>query len=109
MTARPWGVTELREESIRTCPHCGTACAVNTGARECPCCGQGYGAQGAVDHLPLPDDDARFAPAALAAAGAVALVVVVAAVVSVWALVVVALGAAVALAVMFAARRGADA
>src|SRR4051794_31409422 len=99
-------MTELREEAIRSCPHCGSACAVDPGARECPCCGQGYGAQGAVDHLPLPDDDARFAPAAFAAAAGVALVVVVAAVVSVWALVVAALCGALAAAVFLAARRG---
>jgi hypothetical protein len=102
-------MTELREETIRSCPHCGTACAVGPGARECPCCGQGYGAQSAVDHLPLPDDDARFAPAAFGAAAAVALVVVVAAVVSVWALIVVAIAAALAGAVFVAARRGAGA
>jgi hypothetical protein len=62
--------------SVRDCPHCGAACECAAGARECPCCGQPYAAQGMVDHLPLPDDDARLAPVPLLVAAAVALLVV---------------------------------
>ena len=64
------------ETSLRECPHCGAACSCAPGGRECPACGQGYGSQGMVDHLPLPDEDARLAPLPLLIAGAVALVVV---------------------------------
>jgi hypothetical protein len=98
-------MAETREDAIRQCPHCGSACAVGPGARECPCCGQGYGAQGLADHLPLPDDDARFAPAALAAAAVVALIVVAAVALTPWALVALGVTAAIVLAVLATARR----
>src|SRR4051794_41985663 len=68
-------MAETREAPIRECPHCGSSCAVGPGARECPCCGQGYGAQGLADHMLVPDEDAHFAPAALAALAVVALIV----------------------------------
>ena len=95
----------MPDEPIRQCPHCGSACAVAPGARECPCCGQGYGAQGLVDHLPLPDDDARFAPAAFAAAAAVALIVVAAVAITVWALVAVVLAGVLVVAIVATMRR----
>jgi hypothetical protein len=74
---------------VRSCPHCGCAVAAVPGARECPCCGQGYGAQGLVDHLPVAEENVSFAPAGLAAAAAVALAVVAAVALGVWALLVV--------------------
>jgi hypothetical protein len=64
------------ETALRECPHCGSACECAPGGRECPCCGQAYAAQGMVDHLPLPDDDARLAPVPLLAAAVFALIVV---------------------------------
>ena len=97
-------MAETREAPIRECPHCGSSCAVGPGARECPCCGQGYGAQGLADHLPVPDEDARFAPAALAALAVVALVVA-AVVVTPLALIALVAAGAIALAVMLAVRR----
>jgi hypothetical protein len=75
--------------ATRQCPHCGCSDPVPPGSRECPCCGQGYGAQGLADHLPLPDEDARMAPAMLAAAGAVALAVLAAVALGPWALIAV--------------------
>src|SRR3954454_17607692 len=75
-----------QEQTLRECPHCGSANAVSLGTRECPCCGQGYGAQGLADHLPVPDEDARLAPATLGIASVVALGVVAAFALTPWAL-----------------------
>jgi hypothetical protein len=74
---------------VRSCPHCGCAVAAVPGARECPCCGQGYRAQGLVDHLPIAEENVSFAPAGLAAAAAVALAVVAAVALGLWALLAV--------------------
>ena len=92
--------------AVRECPHCGCADPVAPGARECPCCGQGYGAQGLADHLPLPDEDARFAPAALAVAAAIALAAVATVALGPWALLAVVACVAVIVAGLALARRG---
>ena len=97
-------MAETRDAPIRECPHCGSSCAVGPGARECPCCGQGYGAQGLADHMLVPDEDAHFAPAALAALAVVALIVA-AVVVTPLALLALLAAAAIALGVMLSARR----
>lgn len=91
--------------AVRQCPHCGCGDPVAPGARECPCCGQGYGAQGLADHLPLPDDDARMAPAPLIAAAAVALAAVAAVALGPWALLAVLACVAVVVAGLALARR----
>src|SRR3954454_15057400 len=104
MRARPSSVALDQEQTLREWPHCGSAGAVVAGARECPCCGQGYGAQGLADHLPVPDEDARLAPAALAALAVVALVVA-AVVVTPLALIAIVAAGAIALAVMLPVRR----
>jgi hypothetical protein len=96
---------DQEQATVRQCPHCGCANAVAPGARECPCCGQGYGAQGLVDHLPLPDEDARLAPAALAATAAVALAAVAAVALSLWALLAVLACVALIVAALVVARR----
>jgi hypothetical protein len=93
-----------QEQTLRECPHCGSANAVAAGARECPCCGQGYGAQGLADHLPVPDEDARLAPAALAVAGVVALGVAAAFAITPWALIVAFAAVALFVAVLVLAR-----
>src|SRR3954454_24780937 len=105
MRARPSSVALDQEQTLREWPHCGSAGAVVAGARECPCCGQGYGAQGLADHLPVPDEDARLAPAALTVAGAVALGVAVAFALTPWALVAMLACVALVVVLLVAARR----
>jgi len=68
---------------MRDCPQCGAAVA--PGAPQCPCCGCGEHCTAQVDHLPLPDADARFAPVPLLIAALVAGLAVLVAVVSPWA------------------------
>src|SRR3954454_13856122 len=104
MRARPSSVALDQEQTLREWPHCGSAGAVVAGARECPCCGQGYGAQGLADHLPVPDEDARLAPAALGIAGVVALGVVAAFALTPWALIAVLACVAVVVALLALAR-----
>ena len=94
-----------QEQTLRECPHCRSAYAVVPGVRECPCCGQGYGAQGLADHLPVPDEDARLAPAMVALAGVVALGVAAAFALGVWALVAVLACVALVVAALALARR----
>ena len=71
---------------MRECPQCGAELA--PGAPECPSCGCGEHCSAQVDHLPLPDADARLAPLPLLIAAIVAGIAVLAAVVSPWVLLV---------------------
>src|SRR3954454_14345401 len=105
MRARPSSVALDQEQTLREWPHCGSAGAVVAGARECPCCGQGYGAQGLADHLPLPDEDARMDPAAFAAAGAIALAALAVVALGPWALLAVVACVGVVIVGLVAARR----
>jgi hypothetical protein len=71
-------VTDMAGMAVRECPECGLELAA--AARDCPCCGCAPGGTGLVDHLPPADNDNRFAPVALVAAGLVAGEVVLVAV-----------------------------
>ena len=95
-------MTDLAGTAIRECPECGLELPAS--ARDCPCCGCAPGGTGLVDHLPPADNDNRFAPVALVAAGLVAGEVVLAALAPV-AAVVVGAGGAVLLAARAMRRR----
>jgi hypothetical protein len=94
-------MSDMAGTAVRECPECGLVLPM--AARDCPCCGCAPGGTGLVDHLPPADNDNRFAPVAVVAAGLVAGEVVLAALAPVAAIAVGA-GAVALVAVRAAAR-----